>query len=183
MFTRYNGMGIPENYSGVRFREAAQTEMKTHKPSPSYTSTRTSVSPMFASAQLQRHQPSPREESKYRPEAEYERSPETEYEYSPEGAVEYHSNADGKSCSEEHCDSAHERASCKDTKENVAEKQRPLRASDVKETELSGLLAKIFKEIDSSDLILLAVIFLLLGGENERAKSSLLPLILLLLYS
>ncbi|MBQ4109064.1 MAG: hypothetical protein IJC80_06650 [Clostridia bacterium] len=56
MFTRYKGMGIPENYSGVRFREAAQTEMKTHKPSPSYTSTRTSVSPMFHSAQLQRNQ-------------------------------------------------------------------------------------------------------------------------------
>ena len=57
MFTRYKGTSVPENYSGVLFRDAyaPPTEMKTHKPSPSYTSTKTSVSPTFRSAQLQRN--------------------------------------------------------------------------------------------------------------------------------
>lgn len=31
MFTRYNGIDVPKNYSGNRFRQELETEMKTHK--------------------------------------------------------------------------------------------------------------------------------------------------------
>ena len=51
MFTKYKGVQIPQNYSGSRFKaDGLETEMKTHKPTPSYSSTRTSVSPTFQSA-------------------------------------------------------------------------------------------------------------------------------------
>ena len=51
MFTKYKGVQIPQNYSGSRFKVAElETEMKTHKPIPAYSSTRTSVSPTFQGA-------------------------------------------------------------------------------------------------------------------------------------
>ena len=31
MFTKYNGINVPKNYSGNRFKETIDTEMKTHK--------------------------------------------------------------------------------------------------------------------------------------------------------
>lgn len=50
MFTRYNGIEIPQNYSGSRFKnEAPPTETKTHKPSLAI-GTKTSISPSFESA-------------------------------------------------------------------------------------------------------------------------------------
>ncbi len=51
MFTKYNSISIPENYSGNRFKKAIEeTEMKTHKgkePVSSVSSVKTSVSPFF----------------------------------------------------------------------------------------------------------------------------------------
>ena len=51
MFTKYNGITLPQNYSGNRFKAYPNdTETKTHKPQeaqPLTTSIRTSVSPTF----------------------------------------------------------------------------------------------------------------------------------------
>ena len=49
MFTKYNSVNIPKNYSGNRFRQDIDdTEMKTHRPSSSTAAvTKTSVSPNF----------------------------------------------------------------------------------------------------------------------------------------
>lgn len=57
MFTKYANVKLPENYSGSRFKHTTiDTEMKTHRPqdtSPSFTTVKTSVSPIFKSAQAQ----------------------------------------------------------------------------------------------------------------------------------
>ena len=209
MFTRYKGSGIPENYSGVRFREAAQhTEMKTHKPSPSYTSTKTSVSPMFRSAQLQRNQGNFEGGSAYGSENyTLEETRENDF-----GRKDLHNsisydldenlhndfmNDSRNNCTrDESSDSQGEndnfREGVYEKREkidngsgdvrNVSEKKKAHKSTDLK-GELGGLLDKALKGIKSDDFILLAVILLLLGGDNSEAKSAILPLALLLLYS
>ena len=50
MFTKYNGLEIPKNYSGNRFKALSETEMKTHKVTHSEIlqgATKSSVSPKF----------------------------------------------------------------------------------------------------------------------------------------
>lgn len=219
MFTRYKGTGIPENYSGVRFREAAQhTEMKTHKPSPSYTSTKTSVSPMFRHAQLQKNQEKYEESIAYggesTPSYTNEEAPENDF-----GRKDIHNsisyNLDenlrndfmndsrnnkirdesGDFCGEsgDFCgeninfrEGVYEKHQKTDNagvqRRDVGESKKARGSTDLK-AELGGLLDKILGGIKSDDFILLAVIFLLLGGEGGASKSAILPLALLLLYS
>ena len=52
MFTKYNGIAIPQNYNGNRFKkQPIETEMKTHKATEvqSTSFSKTSVSPSFQS--------------------------------------------------------------------------------------------------------------------------------------
>lgn len=50
MFTKYNGIEIPKNYSGSRFKSLSDVEMKTHKAtvsSPPMQEIKSSASPSF----------------------------------------------------------------------------------------------------------------------------------------
>jgi hypothetical protein len=49
--------------------------------------------------------------------------------------------------------------------------------------ELNEVFERILRSIQSEDFLLLAVIFLLLGDEKSKAKETIFPLALLLLYS
>lgn len=52
MFTKYSGIDVPKNYSGSRFKQNLETEMKTHKApiiQPAPTVTKSSPQPSFQS--------------------------------------------------------------------------------------------------------------------------------------
>ncbi len=213
MFTRYKGTSVPENYSGVLFRDAyaPPTEMKTHKPSPSYTSTKTSVSPTFRSAQLQRNlensgdkrlQGVSDEESGWR-------SDEKTGWHSDE-KMDWHSNledgdGDKKEIREQddalyqdifddfiENESRHSEnevnssndgdfdARIDNGQESDTRKKAPTQSFGA---ELNEVFERILRSIQSEDFLLLAVIFLLLGDEKSKAKETIFPLALLLLYS
>lgn len=205
MFTRYHGTVVPENYSGVRFRDAyaPPTEMKTHKPSPSYTSTRTSVSPMFKSAQLQRNQSSTEtnewHNTEWRDNDDTHNKTLNEY-YIEQGDVrrtenenENENESTNNSLLNENIHyQQHEETPKTPCIEQNHESNSPMGAEKCETknehsanfgVELNELLNKIFKGIQSEDFLLLSIIFLLLGDEKSEAKGALLPLALLLLYS
>lgn len=213
MFTRYKGTAIPENYSGVAFSDhyAPPTEMKTHKPAPSYTSTKTSVSPTFKSAQLQRSAQKSVESSQakdseaYVPLQHNEKNDTHNFSqssYHIGGQEEYFPNEESGSKHlfpyrkelenqnyAEHFYSGGESNSrcneCESEKERDKEKGGESRKAPTQSlgVELYELLNKILKGIRGEDLLLLAVAFLILAENKGESTAALLPLILLLLYS
>ncbi len=208
MFTRYRGTEIPENYSGVRFRDFSPppTEMKTHKPTPSYTSTKTSVSPTFRSAQLQRGTISSRDEQELDDvEAELDfnggyleknnsfplEGNELSYESSVQAPSERGDFSDFgcESCNEEKENEMSDSYTHKNSFEKTTENEALIKSEQKKEKgadfkgELGTLLDKILKGIQGEDFLLLAVIILILADGKSDAKGALLPLALLLLYS
>ena len=200
MFTRYKGTEIPPNYSGTRFRDYSPppTEMKTHKPSPSYVSTKTSVSPSFKSVQLQRENfEAPkkdfgsyeaRKNDSFSFENEFEGEVGTEnklfeddfyvndgFSYNDvyeQGNEAYQQGAENGSAKKE-CDSCKSKDKCEHKK---AEKCEQI-------TDICGILDKIFKGIRSEDFLLLAIMLIIMGDGKSEAKGALLPLALILLYS
>lgn len=213
MFTRYKGAAIPENYSGVRFRDAyaPPTEMKTHKATPSYTSTRTSVSPTFKSAQREKNQQATTDnrwnENADLTEAQNEYSwnqttdCSLQNQYGNERNEGDFSNSksfrtDGEAPSDEFIERQSQKQNqsyCENESDNYeSESGSCENGSDEYETkkapphtfrELSELISTVLHSIQGDDFLLLAVIFLLLGEEKNEAKGALLPLALLLLYS
>lgn len=205
MFTRYKGTSVPENYSGVLFRDAyaPPTEMKTHKPSPSYTSTKTSVSPTFRSAQLQRNQENSSdkrlqgvsdEESGWRSDEEtgwhsnleggdgakkeIREQEDAFYQDIFDDFIENesrHSENEVNSSNDGDFDAATDNGQESDTR-----KKAPTQSFGA---ELNEVFERILRSIQSEDFLLLAVIFLLLGDEKSKAKETIFPLALLLLYS
>lgn len=213
MFTRYKGTSVPENYSGVLFRDAyaPPTEMKTHKPSPSYTSTKTSVSPTFRSAQLQRNlensgdkrlQGVSDEESGWRSDEktgwhsdekmdwhsnledgdgdkkEIREQEDAFYRNDLENFTEYesiHGENEVNSSNDGDFD-----ARIVNEQESDTRKKAPTQSFGA---ELNEVFERILRSIQSEDFLLLAVIFLLLGDEKSKAKETIFPLALLLLYS
>ena len=186
MFTRYKGTEIPANYSGVRFRDYAPppTEMKTHKPSPSYTSTKTSVSPAFRSMQLQRGNFDTSVNDAATKESAQELFP-FENGFDGEASQEniafeqdfYKNECHTCENSCQGCESCGARAcECEKCTEKKAEK------SDIF-GEISEVLDKIFKRIQGEDFLILAIMLLIMGEGKSEAKGAWLPLALILLYS
>ena len=200
MFTRYKGTEIPPNYSGTRFRDYSPppTEMKTHKPSPSYVSTKTSVSPSFKSVQLQRenfeapkndfgsYEASTKDSFSFANEFEGEVGAESKpfeddfyvndgFSYNDayrQGNEAYHQKSENDSGKKE-CNSCECADKCEHKK---VEKCEP-------GTDICGILDKIFKGIRSEDFLLLAIMLIIMGDGKSEAKGALLPLALILLYS
>lgn len=205
MFTRYKGTSVPENYSGVLFRDAyaPPTEMKTHKPSPSYTSTKTSVSPTFRSAQLQRNLENSGDKR-------LQGVSDEESGWRSDEKTDWHSNLDGgdgakKEIREQNDalyqdifdgfiknESRHSEnevnsnsdgdfdATIVNEQESNNRKKAPTQSFGA---ELNEVFERILRSIQSEDFLLLAVILLLLGDEKSKAKETIFPLALLLLYS
>lgn len=205
MFTRYKGTSVPENYSGVLFRDAyaPPTEMKTHKPSPSYTSTKTSVSPTFRSAQLQRNLENSGDKR-------LQGVSDEESGWRSDEKTGYHSNLEGgdgakkeireqddalyqdifddfteneSRHSENEVNSSNDGdfdAATDNGQESNTRKKAPTQSFGA---ELNEVFERILRSIQSEDFLLLAVIFLLLGDEKSKAKETIFPLALLLLYS
>ena len=168
MYSRYN---IPKNYSGNRFKEPLiETETKFHKPSPSYTSTRTSVSPTFQNALneqsikktgdgvydfAENDSPSPIFEAEEfdPPIADFQHEQKNSF----LGDTEQERNGDFSS--------------------NEKEKgQSPLGK------EILPLVSKVLSNINHEDLILISLILLFVSEENSEAKSLILPLMILYFY-
>ena len=195
MFTRYKGTQIPANYSGVRFRDFATppTEMKTHKPSPSYTSAKTSVSPAFRNIQLQRenfdaasselgeNEASEQEfslfDNDFGGEISQENNAWEQGYYQSERLTVNEDYKEGGEAERDEC--SHNECSCKE-RTKCERKKEP--KGDVF-GEISAVLDKIFKGIRSEDFLLLAIMLLIMGDGKSEAKGALLPLALILLYS
>ena len=152
MFTKYNNVNIPKNYSGNRFRQNGEdTEMKTHRPISSSTvpttSTKTSVSPYFQAQLTENELPS--EElfnslDEEIPEVRQEENSETidtPTDKIPKSPVESDSTS-------------------------------------VEENKLTQFL----KNIKNDDLLLLALILLLANDNTENSADALAILALLLMY-
>lgn len=168
MYSRYN---IPKNYSGNRFKEPLiETETKFHKPSPSYTSTRTSVSPTFQNALN---------------EQSIKKTGDGVYDFAESDSIA--PNFDGEEFTPPIADFQDEQKNpfLGDTEQdgngdfssNEKEKgQSPLGK------EILPLVSKVLSNINHEDLILISLILLFVSEENSEAKSLILPLMILYFY-
>lgn len=169
MFTRYKGIDVPQNYSGSRFKsEPPNTEMKTHKPTPIYSPTKTSISPSFERARNHGYQnvvegqianESIDNVSDFNDFQEENYSLENEY-FEPESKPL--GNGDSNQEDEDKCEQ-------KQQKEGVFDELKPL-------------INKFLKNINSEDLLLLSLIILLFGEGNEESSDLIIPLLCLFLY-
>lgn len=161
MFTKYKGVQIPQNYSGSRFKVAElETEMKTHKPIPAYSSTRTSVSPTFQGAIGNKLN---------------EESPKTgAYVYENEDEEQYFNEENEANNMAEEYEETNETNS-----EGKTENKKGIGAFI---DELKPFLNKLTKTINNEDLLLLGLILLLASENSDEARGAILPLVLLFLY-
>lgn len=163
MFSKYKGIEIPLNYSGSRFKSSGvETEMKTHKPSPSYRSTKTSVSPTFQSVINQAVNDSYAQETV--PDV-YEMSDDlNEMQKSSEAPLVVIDNNESN----------------EQSSENEDEKKKGL--SSIFD-ELKPFFEKLKSSIKGEDLLLISLIILLASEGGNDSLESILPLLLLFLYN
>ena len=161
MFTKYKGVQIPQNYSGSRFKaDGLETEMKTHKPTPSYSSTRTSVSPTFQSAIDNRYD---RENQKI-----------GGYVYENEGKEDYYNEENEvEGLAEENENTGDE--ACQNKTENK-------KGAGAFIDEIKPFFNKLITAISNEDLLLLGLILLLASEDSDEARGAILALFLLFLY-
>ena len=165
MFTRYKGISIPENYSGNRFKAPPQTETKMHRPSPSYTGTKTSLSPMFEEAMRQKSVAIPNQ-------SQFNDEEGNDFDIgidlpNEENSEESKVPLDNKEASDTYY-------------ENTTSKKSASGNSVL--GELSTLIGNLTKGLKSEDLLILAIIVLLLSENNDDGMI-ILPLLFLLLYN
>ena len=161
MFTKYKGVQIPQNYSGSRFKvDELETEMKTHKPTPSYSSTKTSVSPTFHNAINNKYD----EENQKTHEYVYENEDSEEY-FDDENEAMYAPQKEEKTNNED----------CENEKENK-------KGIGAFIDELKPFFNKLTSSISNEDLLLLGLILLLASEDSDEARGAILPLVLLFLY-
>lgn len=152
MFTKYNNVSIPKNYSGSRFHQGNDdTEMKTHRATesiPSTNITKTSVSPYFRSNLIK--------ESSLATEDSEDSSFEVPYDASME-----------------------EKAEIIDT---PADKDSDSSTGNLTPNDEEGALSRLFKNIKNDDLLLLALILLLSKDGADNSFDAIVILALLLMY-
>ena len=154
MFSKYKGIEIPLNYSGSRFKSSGvETEMKTHKPSPSYRSTKTSVSPTFQSVINQAINDSYAQETV--PDVYEMRDDLNEMQISSEAPLVVIDNKESN-------------------------EQKGL--SSIFD-ELKPFFEKLKSSIKGEDLLLISLIILLASEGGNDSLESILPLLLLFLYN
>ena len=159
MYSRYN---IPKNYSGNRFKEQfIETETKMHKPSPSYMSTRTSVSPTFQNALNE----------------QYDNK-------TSQSVYDFEENATDSSEVESEISSLNFQDEIKATLGTSEKNAEPEKKKGPSATfsELVPFISKLTANISYEDLILISLILLFISEENSESKNLLLPLLLLFLY-
>ena len=177
MYSKYT---VPENYSGVRFKAPIiETETKLHKPTPSYTSTRTSVSPTFQNAINARiskeiYEKTSEDVANFNENAPF--SPSVEEDYLENKELSTESSFESKV--DENIDEFPNERSEIDTNEN--EKRTGIGLFG---KEFLPILSKITSKISTEDLLLLSLILVFASEENSEAKDLLLPLLLLFLYN
>ena len=170
MFTRYKGVQVPQNYSGSRFAQDMeyQTEMKTHKPSPSYSSTRTSVSPTFQSALNSRY-----EEEKNRKTSNYVYETEENSYDNKETNIQDDKSQVLPYSSEDENENFKHQGKDEESKKGVTSLIEDFKA----------FFNSLTSTINSEDLLLLGLIILLAGEGTEETRGAILPLALLFLYN
>lgn len=163
MFSKYKGIEIPLNYSGSRFKSSeVETEMKTHKPSPSYRSTKTSVSPTFQSAINQAVNASYTQET-------------------PPDVYEMRDDFDEvQKFSEEPLMVIDNEEYDEQPSENEGEEKKGL--SSIFD-EIKPFFEKLKSSIKGEDLLLISLIILLVSEGGNDSLESILPLLLLFLYN
>ena len=169
MFTRYKGIDVPQNYSGSRFKSEPQnTEMKTHKPSPVYSPTKTSISPSFERVVSQGYQNT------------FESSP---FKENIDNVSDFNDFQEENNVLEnEYFEPENEPLETY----NESQREEPDCAPKTKKAgifkELSPFINKFFKNINSEDLLLLSLIILLFGEGNDESSDLIIPLLCLFLY-
>ena len=167
MFTKYNNINIPQNYSGNRFKhDITNTEMKTHRPTTT-SAVKTSVSPYFQESVNNAIESLPSSDN-VNIESATKEVGFGEISDTPLGEIES------------------VRANDEESSLNVNE---PMLngASESKSTEPSNSLdtsrlTDMFKSIKSDDLLLLVLILLLAKDNTENGIDALVILALLLMY-
>ncbi len=201
MFTRYKGFEIPKDYSGSRFKgEGLKTEMKTHKASPSYTSTRTSVSPTFKNAINLYDNQSNQKTSDY----VYEIEPKDDFfasqdpDYLQDRSRRLHGQENNQSQDEENDNSLggiegegedKERDYYEENKSEYYEENKGTAENEGAKKGIGAILdeikpiaSKLFSSISSEDLLLISLALLFASEDSEEARGAILPLLLLFLY-
>ena len=153
MFTKYNNVNIPQNYSGNRFRQSPEdTEMKTHRATANTSalvgSTKTSVSPYFQ-AQLNDDNIIP-------------------IEYSSDDTNEEANDVEQE-----------ENIEIIDTPTN---KVPNFNSAPPMQSMEENKLYQLFKNVKNDDLLLLALILLLAKDNTENGSDALAILAFLLMY-
>ena len=179
MYSKYI---VPENYSGVRFKAPIiETETKLHKPTPSYTSTRTSVSPTFQNA-INARIAKEKEDKISEDVADFDKNNLS----LPRGEEDYSDNDELSSSFSFEADNT-----VADNEEEIIDvTSKEEYKNDEKKAgiglfgkEFLPILSKITSKISTEDLLLLSLILVFASEENGEAKDLLLPLLLLFLYN
>lgn len=183
MYSRYS---VPQNYSGNRFKKAPlETEMKTHKPTPSYSSTRTSLSPTFQDAinrQLSSNDNPKTDEDVY----EFaENDEQIDYLQNVENKVpltdEIIEDNEGDNIENDTLENENYLGNETEKSENSHEDRKKGIGTFLDEA--LPFLGKITSKINGEDLLLLSLILLLGSEESKESNSLVLPLLLLFLYN
>ncbi len=206
MFTRYKGISIPENYSGNRFKTPPETSTKTHKPTASYTGTKTSISPAFNQAIIEKQRQFDNRIDEYESQdlvlgqdsykdnekaseidTNFDKIPDNVYDISRKELENSYEN-DSYQAENNYDDNVGqskndylENDKTSDTNQNTTSQARTDGKGGILE-EISSLFSKLTSNIKSDDLLIVAVIILLLN-ENNDDNALILPLLCLLLYA
>ena len=152
MFTKYNNVNIPKNYSGNRFKQAGEdTEMKTHRAPVSNNVTggvKTSVSPFF---QTQIN-------------SDTVLSSENDY------------NENGEDNINDLTEEIAEAIDAPIDKATIDNSNTPLKSGE------ENKLLQLFKNVKNDDLLLLVLILLIANENSESSTEALVILALLLMY-
>ena len=158
MFTRYNNLNIPQNYSGSRFAQAKnsyETEMKTH-PKVATSPTKTSVSPTFNEYRNSKRETYiESEENEEISASPYEMNLESETEKEVIGPEENEKTPQASTA----CESDN-------------------RDADII-AQLKGGVNSILKNLSKDDLLLIGLILLTMGNGSEISITTILSLLLL----
>ncbi|MBO5338871.1 MAG: hypothetical protein J6A96_04140 [Clostridia bacterium] len=172
MFTRYKGINIPENYSGNRFKAPLETETKLHKPTPTYTGTKTSLSPTFEEVIRQKNNelsmPFVDEDEQ---DLDVTEDSITDIEDNEAESDEYNNVKEDFSINKP------------DNTYNENTTSRKATSGNGLLCELGSLIGKLTGSLKGEDLLILAIIVLLLSENNNDDNTIILPLLCLLLYS
>ncbi len=171
MFTKYQGISLPQNYSGNRFRSYPKdTEMKTHKaqePSRNSSGVKTSVSPIFQEASKRTSNASDNAKSTF----DYQQRNE-------EDDKEFYEDKS------EIIDTSPEKSYENDDSDNQAEEKNDNVAYEETLSDFfskSGL-SKMLNGLHSDDILLLALILILAGEGEAQNPDAIVILSLLLLF-